>query len=250
MYQSRFIKKWGVSVVLVVRKKTVVTFAVAILTLSILCVGIYEKTASPASALPVSNRVIILDAGHGGQDGGAVGSDGTVEKDLNLKVALKVQKLLEQSGCTVFMTRSDDRSISSIEDDIKKQRKVADLNNRKQMTKDLQVEAFVSIHMNTYTDPQYSGTQVFYSESPELSKSLAEMIQEEVRIVDSENTRAAKNGSKGIFILNDTSIPSVVVECGFLSNEKDLARLKTDDYQQKLATAIYNGIMKFYATQS
>ena len=158
-----------------------------------------------------------------------------------------MQNLLQQSGCTVFMTRSDDRSLSTIEDEINKMRKVADLNNRRNMAEELKVEGFVSIHMNTFSDPQYFGSQVFYSSSPADSKYLADYIQEEIRLIDPENQRETKNGSGSIFILNDISVPSVVVECGFLSNEKDLARLNSDEYQNKLAGAIYNGIVKFYS---
>ena len=178
----------------------------------------------------------------------SLGSD-LIEKDLNLKIALKVQNLLQQSGCTVFMTRSDDRSLSTIEDEINRMRKVADLNNRSELAEKLEVEAFVSIHMNTFSDPQYFGSQVFYSSSPAHSKYLADNIQEEIRLIDPENTRETKNGSGSIFILNDVSIPSVVVECGFLSNEKDLERLKSEDYQNKIAGAIYNGIVKFYSVE-
>lgn len=232
--------------IFVIRKQTAV-YAICILAaVAVFIASVEFAGLQPASAMPASNRVIIIDPGHGGEDGGAVGSDGTVEKDLNLAVAVKLQKLLEMSGCTVFMTRSEDESLSTPEDAAKGERKVADLANRKQITDDLNVEAFVSIHMNTFTDPQYFGTQVFYSSSPTDSKKLADLIQAEVKAYDPENTRVAKDGSKNIFILSDTDIPSVVVECGFLSNEKDLARLKTDEYQQKIATAIFSGINKFY----
>ena len=206
-----------------------------------------SRQSSAVSAIPSSNHIIILDPGHGGADGGASGADGTVEKNLNLEIALKVQKLLQQSGCTVFLTRSDDRSLSTIEDEINKMIKVADLNNRREMTDELEVDAFVSIHMNTFQDSQYFGSQVFYSSSPADSKYLADFIQEEIRQVDPQNERVTKNGSGSIFILNDVSVPSVVVECGFLSNQMDLERLKSEDYQNKLAGAIYNGIVKFYS---
>ena len=234
--------------VFVLSKKKLIIYAmtlfVALFTLSAL-----NNKSTAVSALPTSNHIVILDPGHGGADGGASGADGTLEKDLNLKIALKVQNLLQQSGCTVFMTRSDDRSLSTIEDEINRLRKVADLNNRTELADKLDVEAFVSIHMNTFSDPQYFGTQVFYSSSPAHSKYLADNIQEEIRMIDPENTRETKNGSGSIFILNDVSIPSVVVECGFLSNEKDLSRLNTDEYQNQIAGAIYNGIVKFYSIE-
>ena len=232
--------------VFVIKRKKLFIYLATIM-VAVFLVALINEQSTTVSAVPSSNHIIILDPGHGGADGGASGSDGTIEKDLNLKIALKVQKLLQQSGCTVFMTRSDDRSLSTIEDEINKMRKVADLNNRHQMADDLKVEGFVSIHMNTFSDPQYFGSQVFYSSSPADSKYLADYIQDEIRKIDPENQRVTKNGSGSIFILNDVSVPSVVVECGFLSNEKDLTRLKSEDYQNKLAGAIYNGIVRFYS---
>lgn len=232
--------------VYVINRKKLLIYLTTFLVAAISIAGI-NKQAATVSAVPTSNHIIILDPGHGGADGGASGADGTIEKELNLKIALKVQDLLQQSGCTVFMTRSDDRSLSTIEDEINMMRKVADLNNRRDMVDQLKVEAFVSIHMNTFSDPKYFGSQVFYSSSPADSKYLADNIQEEIRLIDPENQRETKNGSGSIFILNDVSVPSVVVECGFLSNEMDLERLKTEEYQNKLAGAIYNGIVKFYS---
>lgn len=232
--------------VFVINKKKLLIY-IAIVFVAVFSLSEISRQSSTVSAIPSSNHIIILDPGHGGADGGASGSDGTVEKNLNLEIALKVQKLLQQSGCTVFLTRSDDRSLSTIEDEINKMRKVADLNNRRQMTEELAVDAFVSIHMNTFQDSQYFGSQVFYSSSPADSKYLADFIQEEIRLIDPQNERVTKNGSGSIFILNDVSVPSVVVECGFLSNQMDLERLKSEDYQNKLAGAIYNGIVKFYS---
>lgn len=227
------------------RKKLAIYCAVTIAVIAALS-GI-SNGYHAVSAIPATNRIIILDPGHGGPDGGASGSDGTVEKELNLSMALKVQKLLQQAGCTVFMTRSDDRSLSTIEDEVKKMRKIADLNNRKEISERLGVDAFVSIHMNTFSDPQYFGTQTFYSSSPADSKFLADFIQEEIRLIDPANKRETKNGTGSIFILDGVSVPSVVVECGFLSNPTDLQRLKSEEYQNKLAGAIFNGIIKFYA---
>lgn len=232
--------------VFVINKKKLLIYIVIVF-VAVFSLSEISRQSSAVSAIPSSNHIIILDPGHGGADGGASGADGTVEKNLNLEIALKVQKLLQQSGCTVFLTRSDDRSLSTIEDEINKMRKVADLNNRREMTDELEVDAFVSIHMNTFQDSQYFGSQVFYSSSPADSKYLADFIQEEIRQVDPQNERVTKNGSGSIFILNDVSVPSVVVECGFLSNQMDLERLKSEDYQNKLAGAIYNGIVKFYS---
>ncbi len=232
--------------IFVIKRKSIVLAAVALLIATTVGISFFENFSTETGALPVNNRTVIIDAGHGGMDGGAVGGDGTAEKDLNLQVALKVQHLLEQSGCTVFMTRSEDISLSTAEDDEKRQRKIADLNNRKKMIEDYDVEAFVSIHMNTFPDPQYGGTQVFYAKSPTNSRNLAELIQQEVSAFDPDNTRVAKDGTSGIYVLQDVSVPSVVVECGFLSNETDLKRLKSEKYQNELANAVFCGITKFF----
>lgn len=232
--------------VFVIKKRKFLAYTLTLF-VALIAIANVTNNSSAVSAVPSSNHIIILDPGHGGADGGALAEDGTIEKDLNLKIALKVQNLLQQSGCTVFMTRSDDRSLSTIEDEINKMRKVADLNNRRVLVDKLDVDAFVSIHMNTFQDSQYFGSQTFYSSSPADSKYLADYIQEEIRLIDPQNQRETKNGSGSIFILNDVSIPSVVVECGFLSNEMDLERLKSEDYQNKLAGAIYNGIVRFYS---
>ncbi len=232
--------------IILIKRKRFTAMVSAIILAAAVVVGIYEITGRETAAVPAGNRAVIIDAGHGGADGGAVGTDGTVEKDLNLQLALKVQELLEKSGCTVFMTRSEDISLSTAEDDAKRQRKMADLNNRKKMMQDYEIDAFVSIHMNTFPQPQYKGTQVFYASKPEASKLLADLIQQEAGKVDSENQRVAKDEKGGIYILQEAIVPAVVVECGFLSNAEDLERLKGDEYQDKLATAIYNGIIRFF----
>lgn len=233
--------------VIVMKKKTLTAAVICLLCVAALGLKAYEHNSQTAAALNVSEKVVIIDAGHGGEDGGAVGEDGTPEKELNLAVALKLQALLEQQGCTVFMTRSEDISLSTEEDNANHRRKIADLNNRKSMIEKYGVDAFVSIHMNTFPDKKYFGAQVFYAKSPENSKRLATCIQEKVNEADKENTRVAKDGTSGIYVLQNATVPSVVVECGFLSNEKDLQRLKTDEYRTKLAIAIFNGITKYFS---
>ncbi len=233
--------------VIVMKKRTVTATVICLLCMIAFGLKAYEHNSRTAAALNVSEKVIIIDAGHGGEDGGAVGGDGTPEKELNLAVALKLQALLEQQGCTVFMTRSEDISLSTEEDNAMRRRKTADLNNRKNMVEKYGVDAFVSIHMNTFPDKKYFGAQVFYAKSPVESKRLATCIQEKINEKDKENIRVAKDGTDGIYVLQNVTVPSVVVECGFLSNEKDLRRLKTDEYRTELAIAIFNGIAKYFS---
>ncbi len=233
--------------VLVIRKRFIV---MALSALVLMCgINIYMgQETQQTAALPAANKVVVLDAGHGGEDGGAVGIGGTVEKDINLAVMSKVQGLLEQSGCIVITSRTEDISLHNKGDEKTGNRKISDLNSRKQLPEEYDADVFVSIHMNTYTDPQYKGAQVFYASEPGTSKRLAECIQSELKNhVDSSNMREVKDASGNIYILENSKVPSVVAECGFLSNSEEEAKLRTEDYQNKLAFAIYCGIVKYFA---
>jgi len=232
--------------VLVVRKKLIIGVIAAVFLLSGINIY-YGEEARQTAALPVGNRVVLLDAGHGGEDGGAIGGGGTVEKDINLAVMLKLQSLLEQSGCTVITTRTEDVSLHNKGDEKSGNRKINDLENRKKMPGEYDADVFVSVHMNTYPDSKYSGAQVFYAES-DGSKELAECIQGELRNqVDPSNKREVKDASGNIYILDGATIPSVVAECGFLSNSEEEKKLKDENYQQQVAFAIYCGIIKYFA---
>ncbi len=232
--------------VFIIRKKAIVVALAAIFVLG--GINIYfSGESSQTSVLPVGNKVVLLDAGHGGEDGGAIGGEGTVEKDINLAVMLKLQALLEQGGCTVITTRTEDISLHNSGDEKTGNRKMSDLNNRKAMPSEYDADIFVSIHMNTFPDGKYSGAQVFYAES-EGSEKLAKCIQEELKSqVDNTNMRETKSAEGNIYILADAKIPSVVAECGFLSNSEEEQKLKNAEYQQKLAFAIYCGIIKYFA---
>jgi len=198
----------------------------------------YKSDIIPANAVPVSDKVIVLDAGHGASDGGAVGISGTEEKELNLKIAQRLQKLLEQTGASVVVTRSDDSPIA----DSKRE----DMHLRKQYKETSDADIFVSIHMNKFSQPQYSGAQVFYAPD-ESSRLLGEYIQEDMRqILNPENNRMAKKADSSIYILKSSSVPSVIVECGFLSNPQEERLLNQSDYQDKVAWSIYSGIIKYF----
>ena len=203
-------------------------------------------TSTSTSSIPVSNHVVILDAGHGSPDGGASGADGSIESELNLNVVLKLQKLLETSNCTVILTRSDENGIyESTADTIRKQ-KVSDMKNRVEIANNSNAEIFVSIHMNKLPQTQYSGWQTFYKNSDETSKLLAENIQSSLnQFIKKENSRTIKSISK-IYLTEHVEIPLALVECGFLSNPEENALLQTDTYQNKVAWGIYIGIMDYF----
>ena len=233
--------------VLIIRKRAVLFVLAALFVMGGINIATGGQTKQTA-ALPSVNKLIILDAGHGGEDGGAVSGNGTVEKDVNLAVMLKLQQLLEQSGCVIMTTRTEDISLHNTGDEKTGNRKMTDLNKRKAMPEEYGADIFVSIHMNTYPDSRYKGAQVFYASEAEGSKELAECIQGELKSqVDNSNQREVKDADGNIYILSGAKVPSVVAECGFLSNSEEEQKLKSEEYQQKLAFAIYCGIIKYFA---
>ncbi|MBR4973402.1 MAG: N-acetylmuramoyl-L-alanine amidase, partial [Clostridia bacterium] len=201
------------------------------------------KTSVKAEIYPQ----IILDAGHGGFDGGAVANDGTVEKDINLNITLTLEKMLEQSGFEVVMTRTDDSSTESNSNDKIAKKKKSDLNNRLELMKKYDDAVFVSIHLNKFTTSAARGSQIFYSSKVESSKNLADSIQNSiVEKIQPENTRVNKKSTSSTYILHNATVPAVIVECGFLSNKAELELLKNEEYQNKMAFCIYCGILDFY----
>ena len=188
--------------------------------------------------------VVILDAGHGGEDPGAVGVDGTLEKDINLIISYKIADYLRLSGIKTVMTRTDDRLLYDPSVNVKGKKKLYDLKNRYLISCQYENSVFVSIHMNKYTDSKYKGLQVYYSSNDISSADLASQIQEIVReYLQNENNRQIKEGN-GIYLLERISTPAVLVECGFLSNSEDCHNLCDDEYTSKIAFLISYAIMK------
>lgn len=202
--------------------------------------------ASSNSTTNSTVRTVIIDAGHGGEDGGAVGADGTAEKDLNLYVALKVYELLKNNNVNTVLTRSSDISLHSDEAKTIREKKVSDIHNRFSMIENTENCIFVSIHMNKYSDPNCKGAQIFYSPNNEESSILAKFIQDRiVNEIQNDNKRQIKKSGSSIFLLYNATVPAALVECGFISNSDELNLLKTNDYRDKMALSIYNGIMDF-----
>ena len=188
----------------------------------------------------------MANSSHGGFDGGAVASDGTVEKDINLKITLASAKFLRQSGFNVILTRENDVSTDDVETEKISTRKKSDLKNRLNLMKDYKDAVFVSIHLNKFTTSAANGSQVFYSRSEE-SKRLGDCIQKSiVAKLQPENTRVNKLATSSTYLLYNATVPSVLVECGFLSNKSELEKLKDKDYQNKMAFSIYCGILEYF----
>ena len=181
-----------------------------------------------------------------GEDGGAVSETGVSEAEINLKIALKLQKLLEQTGITVILTRSTDEAIYDIDSSSSiRKKKVSDLKNRVKIGNESSANLFVSIHLNKIPQQQYDGWQTFYRSEDEESKKIAESIQRNLnQAIQKENNRIAKE-IKDIYIIENVEIPITIVECGFLSNYQEMKDLQEDIYQEKLAWGIYNGIIEW-----
>ena len=203
----------------------------------------------PTLATPASNqqmRCIIIDAGHGGLDGGAVAADGTEEADLNLAIALKLQQILEFSGFKVIMTRTSEQALVAENESASiRSQKVADMKARLALINQYPDALFVSVHMNAFEGSNH-GAQVFYSPNHENGKLLANLIQTNiVSLLDTNNHRVEKESQEEIYLLKNAQIPAVIVECGFISNQDDLANLKDEDYQMKMAYTIFAGILQY-----
>ncbi|MCL2300086.1 MAG: N-acetylmuramoyl-L-alanine amidase [Firmicutes bacterium] len=204
----------------------------------------FRAAASPAIC---PDPVILLDAGHGGEDGGAVGLGGVVEKELNLAITLKVESFLRAMGYQTILTRADDSDLHDAAASTVRDRKTTDIHKRFAMQEALRdKDLFVSIHMNKFPGSGAHGTQVFYSKNTPNSAALAESIQRSVvRLVQPENTRQIKPSGDSIYLLYYAKKTAVLVECGFLSNAGDAEKLQDEEYQNRLAFAIAGGILDF-----
>jgi len=191
--------------------------------------------------------VILVDAGHGGEDGGAVGLNGIIEKDINLPIALKLGDFLRTLGYPTQMTRTTDTSIHDAAAASLRERKRTDIHNRFHMIEALRdSDLFVSIHQNKFPARDPHGTQVFYSKNNPRSVILANSIQNSVvKLLQPANTRQVKPSGEEIYLLHHAQIPAVLVECGFISNPGDAELLVRDDYQNRIAFAIACGILDY-----
>ena len=205
-----------------------------------------NKKSIEVSSTPISNHVIVLDAGHGSPDGGATGDNGSIESEINLDITLKLQSLLEATGATVILTRSDENGIYDSDAKTIRSQKVSDMKNRVKIASESKAEVFISIHMNKLPQKQYSGWQTFYKNNDETSKIIATSIQNSLNtFIEKENNRKEKSIS-GIYLTKNVEIPLVLVECGFLSNSSENELLQTDSYQERLAWCIYIGLMNYF----
>ena len=233
---------------MILNKKSIISFVLAV------CICLFaffagnKARTEPTTAKAQIKKQIILDAGHGGFDGGAVANDGTVEKDINLKITLFLADCLKANGFDVIFTREADVSTDDVETDKIATRKKSDLKNRLKLMRDYPNAVFVSIHLNKFTTSSASGSQVFYNGKTEASRYLGDAIQQKIiSLLQPQNTRVNKKATSSTYILYNATIPAVLVECGFLSNPAELESLKNKDYQRKMAFCIFCGIADYYS---
>ena len=186
-----------------------------------------------------AGKVIVIDSGHGGDDPGKIGINQAKEKDVNLKIAKKVKKRLKKEGWKVVMTREEDVMLGDAQ---KGNRKIHDMKARVELINKTMPAMAVSIHQNSYQEAEIHGAQVFYYSHSQDGKRMAETIQRALLMADEENTRQAK-ANDTYYLLKRTEVPTIIVECGFLSNPQEAEKLTEDGYQKKLAQAITSGII-------
>ncbi|MBQ8546600.1 MAG: N-acetylmuramoyl-L-alanine amidase [Clostridia bacterium] len=192
---------------------------------------------------------VVIDAGHGGEDAGAIAPDGTLEKDLNLEISNLVKALCILNGINVKMTRENDMLLYDYYNDLENytgQKKVYDLKNRLKIAEEHPSALYVGIHMNKFSQAKYKGTQIYYSKNNEESQLVASDLSKKIKsYLQPENNRQIKGADSSIYILNNIKNPAILVECGFLSNEEELSSLKDEEYRASLALLIFASICEY-----
>lgn len=204
------------------------------------------KTTSKIYPVAFEKQLIIIDAGHGGEDGGTASSKGTNEKSINLEISAKLQSVFNLCGYRTLMTRTNDELIYDASSSTMREKKVSDLRNRLSIAENNPDSIFLSVHQNYFTQSKYWGTQVFYSGNNSESALIAESIQNSAKEkLQNDNTRKIKKSGKEIFLLNNIKSPAVMVECGFMSNPSEALKLEDSAYQTKMAISIVEGINNY-----
>ena len=232
----------------------VFTIFLIFLTISLLCIfafrGLNSSSPTPQTEPPSTEFLpdcptVIIDAGHGGEDGGAIGVNGAYEKDINLMIALKLKVRLEALGIKTVLTRSTDTLLYDKNADFEGKKKKLDMQARKKIAESYENAIFVSIHQNSFVKEQYSGFQTYYSPNSPSSYELALTLENEARTaIAPSNVRASKKSDSSIYLLDKLYCPAILVECGFISNRKECSLLCSEQYQASLCDALASAIKK------
>jgi N-acetylmuramoyl-L-alanine amidase len=233
--------------IFIAKKNTIIFVTVIIFSFIAILALVFIKANFKHSSKNQNSRVIIADAGHGGEDGGCKEKE-IIEKHLNLDITTEFKNLCNFFGYKTIMTREKDEAIYDSGAKRLRQKKNSDLHNRLKIIKKHKdgKTVFISIHQNKFPDPKYFGTQIFYSKNDPKSKDLANSIREKILLIQPENKRENKEATSKIFLLNNAEIPAITIECGFISNEKEAQKLKSKKYQKEIAMAILLGVNSFF----
>lgn len=227
----------------------------AILILTFLITGIIMFISPIPDGVPVVaetsvQKTLVIDAGHGGFDGGASGASGVTEQDINLSIAQRTQQLCAFWGYETLMTRADDQALDYQPGATIRQNKVADLHKRLEILQQTPDPILLSVHLNYFSDAQYKGAQVFYSTNHAQGESLAKALQQTLKDgLDPENNRQAKAAPDGVYLLKQAQCPAVIIECGFLSNPQEEELLTQEDYHKRIALCILAGVQQYFSAE-
>jgi len=222
--------------------------AAAVILLSRLFSGFIKSKEASLAVIPSPDRVtFVIDAGHGGEDGGASADDGTMEKSLNLEISSALALIFELNGNDVRMTRTEDTLLYDYYNELenyKGKKKIYDLKNRVRIAKEYSDPIFISIHMNKFSDKRYSGLRVYYSKNNEKSYNFAASVQKNyATYVKKDDKTAVYKADSSIYVLNNLDCPAMLVECGFLSNDNEVEMLKSPEYRRSICLVIATGVL-------
>lgn len=218
-------------------KRWVAAVILAALAAVLIGLGI-AKTHESEQTLSRGDFKVVLDAGHGDPDGGAVGANGTLEKDINLAIVKKLQEVLEGKGVEVVLTRDGDSGLYDDSASTIRQMKVDDMRKRREIVKNSGADLFLSIHMNSFSDKSANGLHIFYDKAHPDGETLADALQTGIAEVTGAAVHTVKTADESLFLMKNPPIPSILVECGFLSNPEEEKKLCDEEYQAKIAWAI------------
>ena len=222
-------------------------YAIFILALTVgAAAGLCLRHISAAQVFSEKTHCVVVDAGHGAPDGGAVGVNGTVEKDVNLAISQRLREVLEARGVRVVMTRDGDNGLWTENDKTIRQMKVTDMHKRRDIMENSDADLFLSIHLNSFADSRVNGLHIFYSKNHGEIEELAESIQDKIAGVTGAETHAVKTADESLFLMKNPPIPAILVECGFISNPDEEAKLNDEEYQAKIAWAVANSVADYY----
>ncbi len=211
----------------------------------------YRKYINASAVGSAYRTTVVIDAGHGGVDGGAVGVGGIIEKDINLAIAKKLKEILTVWGYDVVMTRESDVSIHDSSATTIREMKRSDLNNRLKLVQSVPNAVFISIHQNIFGQTSCDGAQVFYGPKCSDSASFAKITQNNLKsLLQNENNRVEKEAGDNLFLLYNLEIPALLVECGFISNEAEAKLLTDEEYQYKIAFVIFYSLSEYLASEA